>query len=268
MGDRNVALIPFRDGSFRINFHIPEGHHLLPTREHTKTTQIGNSSAQSEVTTNRLFKGQKFTKEEVQAILDEYGPDMTGWKGATDDEPRPNQVTEVKYASYYRISHRVVPTLYDADKRVILIGDAAHTHSPVGGQGANTSMMDAWTVAGPVSVPPIRSIYCGSLLTSLYLFSTCQLVRHLLLSNPVEGDRQIASIDLMQWSNKRIVPIREMVLYLSNLHHRGFTSPFWQTCLGRYLLRWIVGPWISKATSWNMTGLSQEVGWTPRVKRL
>ncbi|KAJ5565820.1 hypothetical protein N7535_007458 [Penicillium sp. DV-2018c] len=55
------------------------------------------------------------------------------------------EITKVNWFSTYRSHHRV------ADKfrrnRAFLAGDAAHIHSPVGGQGMNTGIMDAINLA-------------------------------------------------------------------------------------------------------------------------
>ncbi|KAJ9664504.1 hypothetical protein H2198_000155 [Neophaeococcomyces mojaviensis] len=50
-------------------------------------------------------------------------------------------VTDVVWGSHFRINHRLA-TQYRKG-RIFLAGDAAHTHSPVGGQGMNTGMQDA-----------------------------------------------------------------------------------------------------------------------------
>jgi 2-polyprenyl-6-methoxyphenol hydroxylase-like FAD-dependent oxidoreductase len=66
----------------------------------------------------------------VQALLDERGPKR---ERATVDE--------VLWGSRFRVHHRVAD-VYRAG-RVLLAGDAAHVHSPAGGQGMNAGILDA-----------------------------------------------------------------------------------------------------------------------------
>ncbi|MFI7192059.1 FAD-dependent oxidoreductase [Nocardia nova] len=67
------------------------------------------------------------TRAQVQALLDARCP------GAT--------VREVLWSSRFRVHHRVADH-YRAG-RILLAGDAAHVHSPAGGQGMNTGIQDA-----------------------------------------------------------------------------------------------------------------------------
>ncbi|KAI0877588.1 FAD binding domain-containing protein [Hypoxylon argillaceum] len=55
--------------------------------------------------------------------------------------PGGGEITNATWVTSFRLHHRIVDSYRDA--RLLLIGDAAHIHSPVGGQGLNTSMQDA-----------------------------------------------------------------------------------------------------------------------------
>jgi 2-polyprenyl-6-methoxyphenol hydroxylase-like FAD-dependent oxidoreductase len=54
-------------------------------------------------------------------------------------------VQRVNWFSTYRVHHRVAHYFHNG--RVFLLGDAAHIHSPVGGQGMNTGIGDAVNLA-------------------------------------------------------------------------------------------------------------------------
>ncbi|MFD9789434.1 FAD-dependent oxidoreductase [Streptomyces sp. NPDC059070] len=64
----------------------------------------------------------------VQQLLDERAPGQA-------------HVTGLVWSSRFRVHHRVADR-YRAD-RLFLAGDAAHVHSPAGGQGMNTGIQDA-----------------------------------------------------------------------------------------------------------------------------
>ncbi|MFC4123902.1 FAD-dependent oxidoreductase [Nocardia rhizosphaerae] len=74
----------------------------------------------------------------VQALLDERGP-----------LARPARVEEVVWGSRFRVHHRIADTFRRG--RVLLTGDAAHVHSPAGGQGMNLGIEDAITAASTLS---------------------------------------------------------------------------------------------------------------------
>jgi len=70
----------------------------------------------------------------VQALLDARGP-----------RQRPALVRDVVWSSRFRVHHRLAEH-YRAG-RIFLAGDAAHVHSPAGGQGMNTGIQDAISLA-------------------------------------------------------------------------------------------------------------------------
>src|SRR5688572_18705861 len=67
---------------------------------------------------------------DVQALLDTRGP-SAGYV----------QVNKVFWSSRFRLQHRVADAYRQG--RLFLAGDAAHVHSPAGGQGMNTGLVDA-----------------------------------------------------------------------------------------------------------------------------
>ncbi len=58
--------------------------------------------------------------------------------------------TNTNWFSVYKIHHRVIAKF--RKNKVFLAGDAAHVHSPVGGQGMNTGLQDAYNLAWKLSL--------------------------------------------------------------------------------------------------------------------
>jgi 2-polyprenyl-6-methoxyphenol hydroxylase-like FAD-dependent oxidoreductase len=70
------------------------------------------------------------TVADIQALLD-----------ARDPTTGTTTVTKVVWGSRFRLHDRVADTYRRG--RLLLVGDAAHVHSPAGGQGMNTGLVDA-----------------------------------------------------------------------------------------------------------------------------
>jgi len=83
--------------------------------------------------------GTEATAERAQALLDERGPGGL-------------RFTEVRTVTLFSSDERVAGALRSG--RCFLVGDAAHVHSPIGGQGLNLGIPDtrnlAWKLAGVV----------------------------------------------------------------------------------------------------------------------
>jgi 2-polyprenyl-6-methoxyphenol hydroxylase-like FAD-dependent oxidoreductase len=73
--------------------------------------------------------------EYIQSLLDSRGPSV----GQA-------HINELAWSSRFRLHHRVAST--PRKGHVLLCGDAAHVHSPAGGQGMNTGIQDAMSL-GP-----------------------------------------------------------------------------------------------------------------------
>ena len=71
---------------------------------------------------------------DFQKILEERGPENAVIK-----------IHRIVWASRFHLEHRVAEVLRKG--RILLAGDAAHVHSPAGGQGMNTGIQDAISLA-------------------------------------------------------------------------------------------------------------------------
>ncbi|MCG3412798.1 FAD-dependent monooxygenase [Staphylococcus massiliensis] len=58
-------------------------------------------------------------------------------------------ISKVNWYAPYKIHHRVADTF--KTKRTFILGDAGHIHSPAGGQGMNTGIIDAFNLAWKLS---------------------------------------------------------------------------------------------------------------------
>ena len=59
--------------------------------------------------------------------------------------PKGFEARSLNWSAYFRIHHRQAARLQVG--RMFIAGDAAHIHSPFGGQGMNTGLQDAWNLA-------------------------------------------------------------------------------------------------------------------------
>lgn len=73
----------------------------------------------------------------LQRILDTRGPQSAG-----------STIQEIVWSSRFHLQHRVTAT--PRVGHILLCGDAAHVHSPAGGQGMNTGIQDAVSLVQPL----------------------------------------------------------------------------------------------------------------------
>src|SRR5215470_6281028 len=97
---------------------------LFPLRDDVRVRLVGTVSDQA------LTQRKTLTWDDINTLV-------MGWM--------PLKVARVNWFSTYHVHHRVADQLRKG--RAFLLGDAAHIHSPVGGQGMNTGIGDAVNLA-------------------------------------------------------------------------------------------------------------------------
>lgn len=132
---------------------------------------------------------------EVQALLDTRGPMHSVGK-----------VTQVHWSSRFHLHHRVAERY--RRRHFFLAGDAAHVHSPAGGQGMNTGLVDA-CVLGRILSHAI-----------LYRSGDCQLDKYEMLRRPaamqvLQLAERLTKMAVMSGSSKQL--FRNAVLQAGNL---------------------------------------------------
>ena len=132
--DTEAAIYWHRDGVFVMFPIAPGRYRILADLPPTAGPQSPASNA-----------------EQVQAIVDRRGP--SGMR-----------VFDPIWLAGFRINGRKVANYRSG--RVFLSGDAAHVHSPAGGQGMNTGMQDAFNLSWKLALV-IRGI-CGEHLLDSY----------------------------------------------------------------------------------------------------
>ncbi len=126
------------------------------------------------------------------------------------------EVQHVNWFSTYRVHHRVAGRFRKG--RSFLLGDAAHIHSPVGGQGMNTGIGDAVNLAWKLAAV-LRGRASVSLLDS-YEPERIAFARRLVATT----DRAFTTVTSSGWLARmirmRIVPVLAPLLFSSRVLRR------------------------------------------------
>lgn len=89
------------------------------------------------------------TRSRIVATIDRADGDAPSFdfvrRVLRERAPAGIEARSLVWSSYFRIHHRHTAQLRSG--RIFIAGDAAHIHSPIGGQGMNTGLHDAWNLA-------------------------------------------------------------------------------------------------------------------------
>ncbi|MCO5610415.1 hypothetical protein L7F22_064652 [Adiantum nelumboides] len=99
--------------------------------------------------------------DKVQTVLDLLGPTV---EADAETKEKPSDITKIVWTSAYHVAHRIASEMFKAEARTVVIGDACHTHSPMGGQGLNAGVTDALQLSQIVSATEGRSLFPFDLL--------------------------------------------------------------------------------------------------------
>jgi 2-polyprenyl-6-methoxyphenol hydroxylase-like FAD-dependent oxidoreductase len=127
MADLNLRGVPTPPGEPALFFHADGILALFPIGPDNLYRLAANLGPALEE-----GRGRDVSLAEIQALITRRGP-----AGLT--------ATRSSWHATFRINERQVESY--RSQRVFLVGDAAHIHSPAGGQGMNTGMQDAVNLA-------------------------------------------------------------------------------------------------------------------------
>jgi 2-polyprenyl-6-methoxyphenol hydroxylase-like FAD-dependent oxidoreductase len=144
---REQAGIPFEGGSYGENFVLADVHMDWPLSPEEVTLLYSPAG----LVVVAPIPQQRFrivatvqespatpTLADIQALLDARGPVTNAAR-----------VRDIVWSSRFHVHHRVAKTFRKGN--LLLAGDAAHVHSPAGGQGMNTGIQDAMSLGGAIA---------------------------------------------------------------------------------------------------------------------
>ncbi len=142
---RELSGMTFSGGSYQQVFYVADTHINTPVCEHKLNFFV------SRETFHLLFPMEGKNRYRAIGILppEFYHQDTITFtevsKAIEKDAGLPLQFYDTQWYSTYRLHHKKVTAFSQGN--LFFCGDAAHVHSPAGGQGMNTGLQDACNLA-------------------------------------------------------------------------------------------------------------------------
>jgi 2-polyprenyl-6-methoxyphenol hydroxylase-like FAD-dependent oxidoreductase len=138
---RHQLRLPFEGAEYRASFLLAD------VETNTKFPPDEMQLCPSELGPVAIFP-MSATRRRIVATIDTLEGDVPSLdlvrKILAQRAPSGIEARVLHWSSYFRIHHRQVSRLREG--RIFLAGDAAHVHSPFGGQGMNAGLQDVWNL--------------------------------------------------------------------------------------------------------------------------
>jgi 2-polyprenyl-6-methoxyphenol hydroxylase-like FAD-dependent oxidoreductase len=144
------------------------------------------------------------------------------------------EISQLIASSRYRVRSAIADTYYRSmgSGHILLAGDAAHAHSPVGGQGMNLGICDAVAAAHAISAH-VKATKSND-------------------SVPAEAD-----LILQRYSTSRHAIGNKIVKMTKGMTGMMAMGPGWRRVIRNLLLRVIGSLWfVRRSVVWRMSGLA------------
>ncbi len=138
---RHQLNLPFEGAEYNDSFMLAD----IETNETLPADQL--QLCPSELGPVAIFP-MSATRRRIVAIIDNAEGEAPSLdlvrKVLAERAPSGIEARALHWSTYFRIHHRQVAQM--RQRRIFIAGDAAHIHSPFGGQGMNTGLHDVWNL--------------------------------------------------------------------------------------------------------------------------